>query len=177
MIEQTVGDFRRRVESVPGFCWVSLNPERNYGNGSLRFRFVLIGSTGAVQWMIGTEWMPAAARCDVDRRRQLHGMRWDKHDIERARKPSGYDLGYHARVPQYDGQTPMQNECEYLGGPCYYDGSSLAAEELVEGFLNGGDDWVWNRLEAYYRHRFEGAEYPSFLPIIVPHPDDRPSAS
>lgn len=169
MIEQNTGDFVRRIEFQPGYCWIKPEPHRNFGNASVRMRFVLIGAKGAVQWMIGTEWMPEAARNDVARRRAAH--RLTRRDDE-GQKPVGYDLGYHAREPQYEGQRP-HGECEYLGCACYYDGSGLAADELVEGFLNGGDDWVWNRLEAYYQCRFEGADYPSFAPIIMPHPDDR----
>jgi hypothetical protein len=54
---------------------------------------------------------------------------------------------------------------------------ALALNGFLLRFLNGGDEWVWNRLEAYYECRFEGAEYPNFDPIIEPHPDDRTKAA
>lgn len=169
MIEQTVGEFRRRIVFKPGFHWSHENPSRDFGNGSVQMSFFLVGSKGAVHWVFGTDWMPEAARKDVARRMAIHGLR---HDNERSQKPTGYDLGYHSPTPQYEDQA--DRECDLLpGGRCYCDGSALASDELVEGFLNGGDDWVWNRLEAYYRCRFEGADYPSFAPIIMPHPDDR----
>lgn len=167
MIEQQEGKFKRRIVFKPGFCWLRANPHRNYGVSSVRMWFILIGEKGAVQWCIGTDWFPEAAR--------THLSKFPAEDMDDLRKPRGWDLGYHAKAPQYEGQSP-QDKCDCFDGPCYYDGSSLAADNLIEGFLNGGDEWVWNRLEAYYASRFEGAEYPNFLPIIVPHPDDRPAS-
>jgi hypothetical protein len=173
MIEQKIGDFTRRLVFKPGFCWVRDNPHRNFGNGSVQMSFFLVGPKGAVHWVLGTKWMPEAARKDVAMRRAIHGIQIDD---ERSQKPNGYDLGYHSPTPRYEDQN--DRECDLLpGGRCYCGGSALAADELVEGFLNGGDEWVWNRLEAYYRHMFEGDDYPSFLPIIEPHPDDKTIAA
>ena len=44
--------------------------------------------------------------------------------------------------------------CEVIGGPCYYDGSSLNAERLIQPFLEGGSDAVWRELEEYYHETF-----------------------
>lgn len=172
MIEQKVGEFTRKLFFKPGFHWPHKNPARDYGNGSVQLRFVLVGPKGAVQWLIGTEWMPEAARNDVDRRRAIHGL-----PPRDGSKPNGYDLGYHSPVPRYEDQSPMDGDCDVISGKCFYDGSGLNADLLVEGFLNGGDDWVWNRLEAFYRSTFEDAPWPDFTPMIEPHPDDRPKAA
>lgn len=56
--------------------------------------------------------------------------------------------------------------------PCYYDGSSLNAEQLVEGFRAGGTDWLWPKLEEYWRCIFEDGPYPDFSPEYAKHPDD-----
>lgn len=165
-IQQQVGDFTRRIDFRGGFNWIKSDPSRNYGVSSVKMTFILVGPKGAVQWMIGTEWFPKQARD--------HLGKFPMNARERYEKPTGYDLGYHAKEPQYEGHSQMKHDCELTGGSCYYDGSSLAADDLVEGFLNGGDEWVWNRLEAYYRCRFEDAAYPDFTPIIEPHPDDKP---
>jgi hypothetical protein len=87
--------------------------------------------------------------------------------------PMALDLGYHAYFPQYDGQTICHRHCEFLDGkPCYYDGTSLGAAELVEGFLNGGDEWLWSRLEAIYHSKFNNGAYPDLTPLIRPHPHE-----
>ena len=50
----------------------------------------------------------------------------------------------------------------------------LNADEVIEGFLAGGTDWLWPKLEEYYACIFEGAPFPDFTPHYLPHPDDRP---
>lgn len=168
MIEQQVGQFKRMVHIKPGFNWIRAEPSRNFGIGDVRMWFVLIGEKGAVQWQIGTDWYPESAR--------QHLARFPSWPLSGEHQPKGWDLGYHARERQYEEQP--SRSCDILPeGKCYYDGSGLAADDLIEGFLNGGDDWLWNRLEAYYAHVFEGAEYPNFHPIIMPHPDERPELS
>jgi len=86
-------------------------------------------------------------------------------------KPSGWDLGYHAYEAQYEGQDP-HSDCHLLGCECFYDGSGLQADEMIEGFLAGGTEWLWPKLAEVYRARFDGAEWPDFSPSYKPHPDD-----
>ena len=165
MITETVGNFKRQIFIKPAFDWRRESDHRNFGIGSIRIWFILIGEQGAVQWQIGTEWFTESARAHL-----AHFSREPKH------KPDGWDLGYHSKEPRWEGQLEM--DCDHLPeGKCYYDGSTMNADLLVEGFLNGGDDWVWNRLEAYYDHVFAEKEFPNFDPIIVPHPDDRKALS
>ena len=165
MITQKVGEFERRIMFKPGFDWRRSESSRDFGIGSIRIWFVVIGEKGAVQWQIGTDWYPESARHHLS-----HFHREPKH------KPDGWDLGFHSKAQMYEGQEP--HECDVLpDGKCFYDGSTTNADLLIEGFLNGGDDWIWNRLEAYYDHVFWEKDFPSFDPIIVPHPDDRAALS
>lgn len=175
MLEQQSGEFKRQLVIKPGHHWPGGNGRRDYGNGSVTFTFYLTGPKGAVECQFGTNWMPEAARNDVAMRRAIHGLRPDTP--EEYGKPRGHYLGYHSPTPKFEGQE-SSGKCDFLGGSeCYRDGSYCAADNLIEGFLNGGDDWVWDRLEAYYRSLFEGAEYPSFDPVLGVHPDDRPKTA
>lgn len=153
--------FERRVEVSPGHCWLHEEPSKNYGVAACRVWFYVIGPKGAVQWQIGTDWYPQAA---------LNHLRKFPFSDRDREQPKGWDLGYHAREPHYDGQTSMHDNCQVIGGKCYYDGSTLNAEEWLEGFRNGGTDWLWPRLEQYYRHIFESGEYPDVTPIVRAHP-------
>ena len=155
--------FERRVECSPGH-WHRDEGKTDYGIGSVRMWFYLIGPKGAVQWQIGTEWYPPKAREGL-----MSGGRWA--DRERMMKPTGWDLGYHSPRPMYEDQT-LHGKCSVIGGECFYDGSGLNADLLIEGFIAGGTDWLWPKLEEYYRHTFEGAPWPDFSAPIVPHPDD-----
>lgn len=138
--------FERRVEVSPGYHLIHPEPSKNYGIGPCRVWFYLIGPKGAVQFQIGTDWYPKAAR--------EHLSQFPPRPIWEARQPDGLDLGYHAKEPEYAGQ--IAHDCALLGGQCYYDGSSLNADAMVEGFICGGTDWLWPKLEEYYRRVFEG---------------------
>lgn len=115
--------------------------------------------------MLGTDWGIRAVREHLDK---FGWSQWDD-----PRKPKGWDLGYHAFEPQREGQEPMTEHCGALDGKrCYYDGSALAAEELVEGFLAGGTKWLWPKLAECYRATFEGGKWPSFEPEYMRRPED-----
>jgi hypothetical protein len=45
--------------------------------------------------------------------------------------------------------------CEWLGVPCYCDGSALAAEEPTNMFLEEGDEPIWKMLEERYHSQFD----------------------
>lgn len=65
------------------------------------------------------------------------------------------DLGYHSHTPQYAGQEPMEGPCEFLdGATCYYDGSSLAADDVYRIYQQAGDAGVFARLAKYYEGVF-----------------------
>jgi len=51
----------------------------------------------------------------------------------------------------------ITDSCPYLDGkPCYYDGSTLAAERVFERLVREGDVGVWAALEEVYQQVFEG---------------------
>lgn len=153
--------FERRVDFTAAYDHRRPNPCENYGIGGMRAVFYLIGPKGAVQWMIGLPFYVAGVRPEMGR--------WSDTARELG-KPSGWDLGFHAREPQYDGQSAM-GQCDVIGdGKCFYDGSSLNADLLIEGFVNGGTAWLWPALEDYYRSVFEGADFPTFAWAPKPHP-------
>jgi hypothetical protein len=140
-----MSSFERHVEFIPAYDKRSVDPKKNYGIGSMRIRFILKGALGAVQWMIGTSWDVASARGPKS---------WRD-----GSKPEGWDLGYHSPKPLYNEHSPMKS-CDVLDGLCYYDGSGVNADLLIENFLGQGDDYVWAALEAYYHFTFEDGEWP-----------------
>ncbi len=141
--------FERKMLFKPSFNRIDPDPKKNYGIASMRIWFILTGEKGAVQWQFDTGWYCKSAR--------QHALAFPAiyNDGKVLR---GWDLGYHAHEPQYEGQSSL--DCDILGGKCYYDGSSLNAQLLEEGFLTEGDEWVWRKLEEYYACQFEDAEWP-----------------
>lgn len=121
----------------------------NYGISACRISFILKGPEGAVQFMIGTNWFTPEVQREHRQSNHDSDIRFDNI------QPQGWDVGYHAKVPQYEDQSSM--ECDLLGGQCYYDGSSLRADDWVLKFIEGGTDWLWPELEKEYTDRFEAS--------------------
>ena len=134
------GLFEKIIEWTPAYDKRSEDPNKNYGIGGMTLRFTLKGPNGATQFLVYTNW-------------KLKGNRhpWNKEVKAFIMEPTGADVGYHALSPQYEGQEPISESCEYLDGkPCYYDGSSLMAVELFDEFIEKGEDVVWNKLKESY---------------------------
>jgi hypothetical protein len=126
----------RIVQWTPAFDRRDPDPAKDYGIHGMEVRFVLKGDEGATQFLIFTNWMLPHLR---------YGHKMVKGFLA---EPLPADVGYHARVPQYDGQESM-GPCEYLdGAPCYYDGSGLQAMALFDRFVAEGEEAVWEELES-----------------------------
>lgn len=135
-------EFRQLVEFSPAWDKRDPDPRKNYGIGPVKIRFVLIGPKGAVHWLVRTNWELPHVRAELDRK----GYKSDPL--------TGYDRGYHSPKPTYEGQQVCQYDCEYIGGPCYCDGSVLASEELVDVLVRNGSDGIWKALREDYEYRF-----------------------
>ncbi len=133
--------FEKIVKVSPAFDKRHPEPSKNYGIDSCKITFYLKGENGAVQFMIGTDWYLPHVQSELKNK---------DFDIE----PRGWDVGYHSYKPFYEGQHCM-GKCEMLEfSDCYYDGSSLRAEEWIDDFLKGGTEWLWPKLEEYYNEVF-----------------------
>lgn len=130
----------------PGFDKRSADPAKNYGIKGMSIRFVLRGERGATQFLLFTDWYPQR----VQEERWANGKRLPFFELQ----PMAADIGYHAREPQYEGQEPITSSCPLLGGPCYYDGSSLNADPIRDRLLVDGDQAVWDALEQLYIEQF-----------------------
>lgn len=117
-------------------------------------------------------------------------------EMETFWQPMAADWGYHSRVPMYEGQEPMGSvnwefkdtgkegieryesmrtetgtftPCQYLdGAPCYYDGSGLYAEEVLNVLITQGGEAVWKLMEESYHERFAEVEIKE-VPSGRPH--------
>lgn len=125
------------------------DPSKNYGIHGVEIRFVLKGEKGATQFVIYTNWFLPYVQKELYAKGSISSNLKFGHP-----EPLGADIGYHSLRPQYGGQI-KRDACQYLDGQaCYYDGSSLSADEFIPEFLAGGSDAVWKMLEEKYRHHF-----------------------
>ena len=124
----------------------------SHGRHGLEIRFVSKGEKGAVQFLLYTGWLPKRI---TPSRIGFRDCAWGRGDVTPA------DLGYHSKMPRYDGQSVMQESCEYCDGqPCYYDGSALNANDAMYALVNGGLKGAWKFLDEYYSCVFEDQPYP-----------------
>jgi len=139
----------RETKFLP--AWDKRNdPKGNYGIHGVDLRMYLKGELGTVQFVIYTKWHLPHVQEELLNRNDN-----DKLGIQCLFMPMPVNVGYHSPKPIYEGQEPMSNSCECLGGkPCYYDGSGLYAEEIYKVLVEKGSDEVWKKLEEYYIDTF-----------------------
>ena len=117
----------------------------SHGVHGMSIRFLIKGEAGAVQFLLYTGFVPSN----------------DGHKRDKNSGPLPADLGYHSPKPMYEGQSTQTKSCEFLDGkPCYYDGSSLNADEAYKTLINAGEDDLWRFLEEYYLCTFKDGDFP-----------------
>jgi len=131
---------RREIRFEPGFDHRADPDKKKYGCHGMTIRFLLHAPKATVQFVLYTGWLPEPP------------LTWNS-TTKKACDPIPWDLGYHALAPQYEGHTPMKDECEFTKGPCYYDGSSLNAIEPYGVLVTDGEEALWKWLEEYYNAR------------------------
>lgn len=156
-------EFLRETKFIGAYDW---RGKSNYGIHGMDLFFSVKGPKGAIGITIFTNWMLPAQQASTQAM-YSKGYLWEPGMLCR---PRFTDISYHAKEPQYDGQ-PSHDDCHLTDGPCYCDGSSLWGDECWrEGFLHGGSDWLFSRMEDEYRHRFENGPPVDLTPIPRPHP-------
>lgn len=123
----------------------------SHGKHGLEIKFIVKGEQGAVQFILYTGWLPQIIT-------KKYSVNWSEGI------PIPADLGYHAKTPQYEGQTLTSQSCTLCDGqPCFYDGSGINAQDAMYTLVNGGGTKLWDFLESFYSHVFNGAEYPTVI--------------
>lgn len=135
--------FDRAVRFYPAFDKRNDDPAKNYGIHCVDVGFFLKGPLGVVQFTLFSGWHLPHVADELERKSPT------------LRYPMATDLGYHSPTPRYEGQTVMRDKCDLLGCACYYDGSSLNAEPVLDRLLREGDKGVWAALEDFYHNVFE----------------------
>jgi hypothetical protein len=151
---------KRAVQFRPAFDKRHRDPSKNYGIHGVDMRFIVSDERGAVQFVVYTNWHLPHVRDESASKAADIG---DPDYVKLMFAPMAADLGYHSPVARYDGQKPIDEACEYLGGrPCFYDGSSLQAERILDTLISEGDEAVWALMEARHANLFGN------VPVEVP---------
>jgi hypothetical protein len=131
------------VQFVPGYnCPVTGG--QGHGVHGTEVRWFLRGPAGAVSLVMATDWIPGE-------RYPGHGLAPSGQNEHWDMYPMAFGLGYHARMPQYEGQEVDLDDCNLIGGgPCYGGADLSGPDEAVRRFVTEGEQAVWDALEAAY---------------------------
>ncbi len=146
-------NFDKKIEFSPAFDKRHSDPSKNYGIHGADMRWYLMGPEGAVQFVVYTSWHLPHVQAEMDLKPLSEGCTRYMHH-----KPLPADIGYHSKVPQYEGQESIDDDCEFTGGKCYYDGSGLNAKKGFELLVEKGSDAVWEWMEECYSDWLTPAE-------------------
>lgn len=156
----------------------SKDPKKDFGIHCVQVYMVLKGKLGAVHFTFSTGMFLPETYDRLASENALTPQKFSESgDWFAVNKPMGYDVGYHSPKPGFEGQevrwpTKMRKTgpkpfdvkfdkigkkppvCEWIGVPCYTDGSALRAEEWMNVLLKEGSEKIWEMLEDEYKDRF-----------------------
>ena len=140
-VRAVVNGFERITTFKPGFI-CPLTGGKSHGRHGVDLLFLLSRNNRVIQFLVFTHWSPDCM---------------EKGLFRDAINPMPADLGYHSPTPLYEGQT-SGDDCPWIKGDCYYDGSGLNAERPFGIFLTEGEEAMWEYLEGYWTDLFERKE-------------------
>lgn len=140
--------FKKKIEIRPAFDRRSKDPRKDYGIHGCTMLFTLIGEHGAITFMLYTNWQLPHVR------EELESKLVEYHLFH----PLPADIGYHSPHAMYEGQKPRDKVCEYIGVPCYQDGSACDADDYYNELLTKGSKGLWKKMIKYYKNRFVKAK-------------------
>ena len=155
---------KRQITISSAFDKRSEDSNKDYGIGSSRIFFAVIGKKGAITVNFGTNWfLPSTIKEYKEEgiyRNRLtmppsKEQSKTKIDLIKVTEPiKAWSWDYHSKKRKFKGQTPLDN-CEFTGGKCYCDGSCLRADDYLKLLLDKGSNGVFEQLEKDYKIEFE----------------------
>lgn len=144
--------FERITEFSPAFDRRHTDPAKNYGIHAVQCRMVLIGANGAIHFVFSTGIFLPETMQEYAKDGKLNPSRMEgSGEYFMLNKPMGYDIGYHSFSPKYPEQTISKEDCPYIKAPCYSDGSSTRADEIMDVLIRKGSEAVWKIMEKDYK--------------------------
>lgn len=142
-ITEQVGEFKRIVQLWPDYDKTHIDPSKNYGVHGVDLICALVGELGAITFTVFTNWMIPSVQKEIDNEPPYPILPY------RFYQPQLADVSYHSHVSHYEDQY-SHDDCEYIGGKCYCDGSVLQAQDVMDILRVEGLDGVWKELERRY---------------------------
>ena len=134
-------ELKREIKFIPAYNKVA----EGFGRHGMDILWVLSGPEGAITLRMFTNWYTPEDQKEFHRKPSGYFQRY----------PWGVDLSYHSHVPHYEGQS-YNEHCIFLEGkPCYAEGTSIGADEIMDDFILQGEDVIWKKLEEWYESKLK----------------------
>lgn len=104
MVSKDYSMYKKELVFTRAFDKRDPDPEKNYGIHGMEMIFLLSGKLATVQFVLYTNWQLPHIQQEYADRALNQGVQLSRLLIE----PIPADIGYHCRVPMYEGQTPMR---------------------------------------------------------------------
>ena len=144
---------KHEVRFFPAYHKVHDDPRQNCGVHGVEIHFIASNPLGAVIFRIFTGWM-LPETVQWWKRRGIDGRRDPERD------PSDAGVIFHSGAPMYEGHECSEDDCPYIGKPCYQDIGFTLGEEPLRLLRCKGDEAVWAWLDHEHESRFAKNEFP-----------------
>ena len=145
-VRALVNGFERIISFKPGYiCSRPFGDGRSHGKHGTDLIFVLRGEAGAINFTIYTGWSEDS-------------IEWRNGDKRHILAVLPADIGGHGYKPRYSEQHRQEKCCWLDDKPCYYDGSSLQAEDVYKVLVTQGEEAMWEEMQRYYQRWLLGDE-------------------
>jgi hypothetical protein len=142
----------RIVRFFPAFDKRNPDPSKNCGIGAVRCIMVLKGNDRAVHFVFSTGmYLPETMQEYAKDGRLTPTKSSFSERYYIMNSPMGYDVGYHDIKRHFKGQHVSKDNCDWIGRPCYGDGSALQSDRFMDMLLRQGDEAIWTALEEEYK--------------------------
>ena len=135
MVQLEIVQFDKQVKFVAAFDRRHPDPAQDYGIHGVDALFTLAGEKGAIRFVLFTSW---------------------HFDVNRADAPMPAQVEVHSKGDHW-GTAQHADDCDILGGECWYKCYFNLAQEAYNALVNYGDDGLWSWMECRYNVEFERA--------------------
>jgi hypothetical protein len=141
MSVETPSPFSRKIGFKTSYEKRNDDPRKDYGISGGSIWFVLTGPKGAVTWeLLAGFFLPET----IDRL---------KKDNTKFMGPTPGGVGFHYAEEREWGTT--NEDCEFTGGPCWFDVGYTMGDEAYKTFTHEGLDSLWDFLGELYQSEME----------------------
>jgi len=149
-----VEELKKEIVFNPAYDRRNPDPTKNFGIGSVLCSMILSGNEGAVVFNFSTGMLlPSTIKEYIETGKACYKINSDGM-VYFLNIPCALDIACHSKKPLDDDHSILNKTCDYIGQPCYYESSSIEADEYLQILIEKGSEPIWDLLTSYYNETF-----------------------